>query len=175
MGRIMAAFMLILGIFAANARAEEAPQAPAEGREEKRRPMEGIGFGLGIGLPYGGLGGNVEAVVNKYLSLSLGLGYMGGSAGPGWAGGVKVYPLGRDMTISPRLSAYYGTVAILERSDGHKDLDTGMVYGIGAHWRTNPNIGIDADVLYVDYDLPPGFVSKEGGDIALTIGYTFYF
>lgn len=129
-----------------------------------------LGFGIGVGIPFGGgIGGNVEAILSQHFSASLGLGIAGGELG--WAGGVRVYPIGRDNTVSPRLSAYYGTVAILDFGD-HKELDRGPAYGVGLSWRNQPNTSVEFDLLYVDYEPPAGFVDEEdGGDINLMLGY----
>ncbi|CAG1065348.1 hypothetical protein BAC1_00929 [uncultured bacterium] len=127
-----------------------------------------ITFGIGVGVPFGGIGGNVEAMLNRYFSVSLGMGIAAGNLG--WAGGIKAYPIGSDQKVSPRLSAYYGTVAVLDFGD-HEEVDEGAAYGVGLSWRNHPKTRVEFDLLYIDYDPPAGFVMEDGSDINLMLGY----
>lgn len=168
MRKLILGIILTLAIFAGSAAAETADmQKPAE------KPFKfDTRLAIGAGIPFGGLGANIEAMFDKYLSASIGLGVMDGELG--WAGGLRVYPMGRDMTVSPRLSAYYGTVATLDW--GYRtDLDVGAAYGVGLEWRTSPKMSVDFDVLYIDYEEPGGFIRTESSDFVYTIGYGWYF
>lgn len=129
---------------------------------------------LGAGIPYGGgYGAGLEAALSRHVAATLGAGVIDSMFG--WAGGVRVFPLGREMSISPRISAYYASVATLKWPDGTKDTDAGLAYGVGFDWRSSPKVSIEFELLYVDYDPPVGFIRTDGSDLTFTIGYGFYF
>jgi len=169
MRRLIYGVILSLAVFAGSAAADEPEQQSSGAQTAEFEPR--LGFGIGVGIPFGGgIGASVEAELNRYFSASVGLGVAAGEFG--WAGGVRAYPIGRDQKVSPRFSAYYGTVALLDWGT-HKELDTGLAYGVGLSWRNQPNTSIDFDLLYIDYAPPAGFVKKNDGDISLMIGYSW--
>lgn len=129
---------------------------------------------VGAGIPYGGgYGAGLEATLSRHFAATLGAGVVDSQFG--WAGGVRVYPMGHDKEISPRISAYYGSVATLQWPDGSKDTDAGLSYGIGLDWRSSPKVSLEFELLYIDYDPPVGFVRTDGSELTYTIGYGFYF
>lgn len=167
MRKLILGAILGLLVFTGSAAAEEAEQQVKEAQPSGFDPR--LAFGIGVGVPFGGgVGGNVEVELNRYFSASVGLGISSGELG--WAGGLQAYPIGHDHTVSPRLSAYYGTVAVLDWGT-HTELDTGAAYGAGLSWRNQPNGSFEFDLLYIDYDPPRGFVKEDGGDINLMLGY----
>ncbi len=133
---------------------------------------QSLRLGAGYGIPYGGFGANLEVLPEDIVALTAGAGV--GVDGPGWAAGLRLYPLKKAANISPRLSVYYGTVAVLKDSNG-MNTDTGAAYGAGFDYRLSDNRGVDFEVLYVDYKVPNGYTEKDGGDIKLSIGYGFAF
>lgn len=108
-------------------------------------------LGVGVGLPYGTLGVNLDICILENLSLSSGLGstiY----AGPGYASGLKYFLADAKSIFRPRLSCYYGTNSILIYED-KKDLNkaySGISAGLGAQllWQKTKN-GFDFDLFYV--------------------------
>lgn len=142
-------------------------------QQQKEVPLPAVSeprltFGIGVGIPFGGIGANVETMLSRHFSISLGMGIAAGNLG--WAGGIRAYPIGSDQKVSPRLSAYYGTVAVLDFGD-REEVDEGVAYGVGLSWRNQPNTRIEFDLLYIDYEPPAGFVKEDGSDINLMLGY----
>lgn len=145
--------------------------ASAQGAEQAKLPSRVM---VGAGIPYGGgYGAGLEATLSRHFAATLGAGVVDSQFG--WAGGLRAYPLGHDLELSPRISAYYGSVATLEWPDGSKDTDAGLAYGIGLDWRSSPKVSLEFELLYIDYDPPGGFISKDGSDLTYMIGYGFYF
>lgn len=71
-----------------------------------------LSFGLGMGLDYGGFGGNFTAYPNKNIGLFVGAGYAIG--GFGFNGGVKLrFNAAEANRIKPYLMAMYGYNAII--------------------------------------------------------------
>lgn len=102
---------------------------PAVGKATGGGPGVSARLAVGVGMPFGGgVGGNLEAGFGRHFAATAGLGSVEGYLG--WAAGARVYPLGRDERVNPRLSAYYGTVAVLDRGYGNIETDTGA-----ALWR----------------------------------------
>lgn len=168
MRKLIIGGVLSLAVLAGSAQAQEPVQQVKEEAEPAGFEPQ-LSFGIGVGIPFGGgIGGNVEAMLSRHFSVSAGLGIAGGEFG--WSGGVIAYPIGRGNRVNPRLSAYYGTVAILDFGD-HRELANGPAYGVGLSWRNTPNTSIEFDLLYIDYEPPAGFVEKDGGDINLMLGY----
>lgn len=129
-------------------------------------------FRLGLGIPYGVLGVNLELLPEDIAALTAGVG--AGVDSPGWSAGLRLYPLKKSDKLIPRLSVYYGTVAVLKDSNGY-NMDTGAAYGAGFDYKLSDNRGIDFELLYVDYETPEGYIEKDGGDIKLSVGYGFVF
>lgn len=140
--------------------------------EPLKDTQERFRLGLGVGIPYGVLGVNLELLPEDIIALTAGAGV--GVDSPGWAAGIRLYPLKKAGKISPRLSVYYGTVAVLKDSNGY-NMDTGAAYGAGFDYKLSNNRGMDFELLYVDYETPEGYIEKDGGDIKLSIGYGFVF
>lgn len=167
---------LILGVFLCLTML--AGGALAEGPEAQLsadRPFDlKTRLAVGLGIPFGGgIGGNFEATFGRYFAATIGLGSAEGYLG--WSGGVRAYPMGHDRKVNPRLSAYYGTVAILDWGYGNLETDTGAAYGGGFDWKFQRDQGVEVEILYVDYDAPQGFVRTRGSDVKLTLGYGWYF
>ncbi|HBG45541.1 MAG TPA: hypothetical protein DDW94_00965 [Deltaproteobacteria bacterium] len=159
---------IFVALFAGNALAEDASADLSDSM-----PAGNFRAGIGAGIPYGGIGANLEAIMGRYFAATAGAGVLDGELG--WVGGLRLYPLGRDSEVSPRLSAYYGTVAVIEWSNGGKETDTGIAYAIGADWRPQPSYSADIELLYIDYDTPQGFTREDDEDLKAVVGFGFYF
>ena len=132
---------------------------------------EGLKGGLGLGIPYGLLGGNLEYSLSDYTALSGGVGITPG--GVGWSVGARVYApaIGK---VRPRLSAYHGVVAVLETSYWYGESDyenlTGEAFGVGLEWKMPSGDFLALDILGTNVDIPVDAVEK-GSSVKLSIGY----
>ncbi len=139
-------------------------------------------LGVGLGIPYGGVGMNIELnpmlpggaqAAANYYSVNFGVGYS--YAGPGYTFGLKVYPAGRENALQPRLSVYYGVVGYVEYSGwySYSDTFTGVAAGAGTAVRLNPDFSIDADLMYIVHTF-----STEMGDasrVKISAGIRYHF
>ncbi len=130
-------------------------------KAEKQNAL--VSFGLGLGVPYGVLGGIVEFSPIKYVGITGGFGYA--VEGIGYSVGLRIYPLG-NRKWAPMISAYYGIVgAILNR-----DTFTGGAFGGGVKYKRS-KYSIYSEILilvhekksYVDY----------GGSVKFAIGFLY--
>lgn len=146
--------------------------------EEAASPSRKNDFriGAGVGIPYGGIGVNTEYRVNKYSSLSAGLGYAEHD-GPGWAIGTMLYPLKNDKTFNPRLAGYFGRVSTIHWNDtvhGNRfEGRNGGILGGGFEWRVQKQLSFDFDLFYIFKDLPPGFTSNRDVGASVGLGVVF--
>lgn len=132
--------------------------------------------GLGIGVPYGVLGGNLEVFPVNLISLFLGLGAT--PAGAGWSIGARLYPFGSQKQFNPRLSVLHGVVAYLETkywygTSTYETID-GNALGLGFDWIFSNKYSLDFDVVFLDYSLPAG-AKEQGGKTKISIGYGYHF
>lgn len=138
--------------------------------------------GFGIGIPYGVVGFNLEfnpilpgmaeKKIHDYFSLSLGLGYSPG--GLAYSVGARVYPFGREKKIRPRVSGYYGIVALIEYAyyDDYDRLE-GFAFGGGVLYKISKKFSADFDILYI---MPNDYGdSLEGGRIKFSVGSRWHF
>jgi len=148
-------------------------------------------YGVGFGIPYGVLGSNVDFTVARNLSLSMGFGTTI-LAGMGYSFGAKYFLAGEASSFRPKVSAFYGTNAIVTEesmygitTEGQKY--SGLTFGLGAQWMwgQSKKNGIDFDIMYiassgafskddVDWDGYGSYDSSEGSDpgrIKISIGY----
>ncbi len=131
-------------------------------------------FGIGAGVPYGGFGIGLEAYPMDKVSLALGLGSTAG--GLGWAAGARFYPVERAGRFWPRLSAYYGVVAVLEDANGKATgTRSGAAFGAGLDIKTDADSTMDFEFLVLQDDTPVGYVRKDSGNVAVSLGWGFYF
>jgi hypothetical protein len=142
--------------------------------------------GLGFGIPYGILGGNLDINVAPNLDLSAGIG-AAASAGVGYSFGLKYFFTPIERTFRPRISAYYGTNTAVEAttitfysSSTEKKTYSGLNLGLGAQfmWGETKSNGLDFDIIYIattGLDLEEwrdrGFTVEEPGKVKFSIGY----
>lgn len=113
--------------------------------------------GLGLGIPYGGIGVNLEfsphlpgsvgQSLHRYGSLLIGSGFTG--AGSAYSIGLRIYPFGKDRRYRPRIGFHYGTVAVLEWWGGDSSNLEGAALSAGLLWKISQCWAIDADLLYI--------------------------
>ena len=138
-------------------------------------------FGLGLGIPYGILGVNMDFCVAPGIDLSLGIGSTL-VAGIGYNAGVKYFFQPPEKKFRPKISAFFGTNTAIEFIGGDKDNEAynGLSIGVGGQWlfgKSRRN-GIDFDIFYYatrGYDLDEieeeGYSIDEPADIGIAIGY----
>jgi hypothetical protein len=135
-------------------------------------------IGIGMGLPYGTVGCNLDIKVAPGLKLSGGYGTTI-KAGFGYIVGLKYFLTTPDQAFRPRLSAYYGTNQMVEYKKYH-----GLSFSVGAQymWGQNKNRGFDLDIVFMatcDWDLDQllenGILDDEPYNTTISIGYRYAF
>lgn len=81
-----------------------------------------VSVGLGFGIPYGVLGSSFDINVAPQFDVSLGFGTTV-LAGAGYNVGVRYYLAGEEKNFRPRLSANYGTNAMVQIEDSYGNWD----------------------------------------------------
>jgi hypothetical protein len=123
-------------------------------------------WGVGLGIPYGIVGANVEA--GEQTRLSVGAGYA--VAGMGWALGVKHYfrPIEEG---SASVCLYYGTTTLISDDlviGSDDELETGFAAGLG--WtKGHFDIGL---LVPFGADIPEG-AEDSGPAVKVYVGYRF--
>ena len=148
--------------------------------------VDNMGFAVGLGIPYGGLGINISRDLTENVEIMGGLGVFG------WAVGARFYPSKESPSF--RLSGIYGTntVVMLEKcgyagsssycTSEYKNYQ-GMNLGIGFGPRGNEN-GWNLDVILIltqgdfksdrDKMESDGYeLDEDGGAIKFSGGYTW--
>jgi len=152
-----------------------------------------VNFELGLGAPYGGIGGNANFDVGNNIELFAGLGFISGSdiyddefhvaSDLGYSAGARYY-----VTPNVRLMAGYGAVGGILNKQGESshDLDMEAVKGgfFGAGYISNKNKGFTADLVFIDNSEFSDEVSdiqnngryiedKDDNEVKIAIGYRF--
>lgn len=137
-------------------------------------PETHLRIGLGFGIPYAVLGLSAEAPLGHYLSA---VGAIGGTTKGRrhWAAGGRIYPWTYDIRFAPRVSFYRGTVARIwdENTDEAVAALLGYAAGGGFNWRASARTSLDFEILWANFDVPPGCEIKNRYVIALGYGYHF--
>jgi len=155
-------------------------------------PMKKAGtLGVGIGIPYGVIGANVEYALENNLNLTGGFGTTG-LAGSGYNLGVKYYLKDVGNTRRPRISAYYGTNAMIAVTVfGGEDINesfSGLTLGYGQQWMwgESKKHGLDLDLMYLlttgsfeerkdEIEERYSTTLEDPGKIKISIGYRYGF
>ena len=100
---------------------------------------EDLSFGVGFGIPYGGLiGVNANYKLTKALDLTAGAGY-------GFGAGIKYYPLKSIQEF--RITTFYGTnTSLTNAATDEKEKYSGLNLGIGYG---SLKSGWDTDLIYI--------------------------
>jgi hypothetical protein len=114
-------------------------------------------IGLGAGIPYGGIGVNLEfspllpgnggRALNAYSSLLIGSGFS--PAGSAYSLGLRLYPLGKEKTYRPRLGLHFGTVGFVKWRGGSYSSLEGLAFSAGTLYRIGQNLAIDCDLVII--------------------------
>jgi len=144
-------------------------------------------WGVGLGIPYGVLGGNIDINIAPNFNLSAGIG-TSIVAGLGYNVGLKYFFSSVENSFRPRISAYYGVnSAVLKKFPNKEDEGeayTGASIGLGAQWMwgESKTSGLDFDIIYlastgldIDKLKDEGFDVDEPSKIKISIGYRHSF
>lgn len=113
-------------------------------------------LGLGVGIPYGIIGINLEFAISKHLVLSPGIG-TASAYGIAYNLGLKYYlrAIGNSSWRS-RISMYYGKIVPVASYEVRKyewqhKLHNGLTFGIGQQlmWGDKKRHGLDLDTLFI--------------------------
>jgi len=97
-----------------------------------------VSFGIGLGIPYGVFGANVNYAASENVDLTAGGGF-------GFGAGLRYRPFGREDGI--RVTAFYGTNSMLANpTTNETEKFSGMNIGVGYGPFSN---GWDVDVMYI--------------------------
>ena len=138
-------------------------------------------LGVGIGIPYGGIGANIEAGRDIIFTAGIGLvPFTDASANNsqiGWSTWLKYYFKGDILkSVKSRASLLWGTVGVGEtvftnlltgQSQHLYQLQTGFAPGLGLrgeNW--------DFDISYPFYNLPSNY-SNVWGTVKFSFGFRF--
>ena len=147
---------------------KEPPPAPKTSYINKRA-------GIGVGIPYGVLGANLEIEPNDYLGLIAGLGVSPVSSDPGWSLGARFYLSGRESDTRFRLSLFHGIVAFTTKENSAGDTVylktiTGDAFGIGVNQRIKGSKwSCDFDLMFPSFKVSPG-LKKDSTSVQFSLG-----
>ncbi|MBI4429610.1 MAG: hypothetical protein HY562_10880 [Ignavibacteriales bacterium] len=143
-------------------------------------------LGVGLGIPYGVLGANLDVNIVSTLYASMGIG-TSALAGVAHNVGLKYFVLPVSEAWRPRVSAFYGTNTLAEItivSSGSSTTDRkkylGLSLGIGVQWMWGDakSNGLDFDIIYIatrGLDIEglrnQGFAIDEPTKVGFSLGY----
>jgi hypothetical protein len=141
-----------------------------------------LSVGGGYGLNYGGIGMGFEfnprlparfwTGFYRYVSFGIGFGYLP-DGGMSYSFAVRLYPLGRETFLQPRLSVLYGVVAVAKSYyAGDEQRSEGVGFGAGFLVRLSGQVFLDADahlIIPVDYEMN----EIEGGRVRFSAGLRY--
>jgi len=150
--------------------------------------VDNMGFAVGLGIPYGGVGINISRDITEKVELTGGFGVFG------WAAGARFYPSKEISNL--RFSGIYGTntIVMVDKCGyaGNSSFCTtefkhyeGLNLGIGFGPRGNDN-GWNIDVILIltrgnfnsdrdDMEAEGYEVDSDDAPIKLSGGYTWRF
>jgi len=153
--------------------------------EKTNNELKKHSFGIGFGVPYGGLGLNADFAMGSNFYISTGVG-----GGFGFTGGIRYIFTSLEKTFRPRISLFYGNNSLAKVEYSYKDSEyeeyKGVTILLGAQWMFGhkKRHGFDFDVshnLSDDYNSndfigKPGVIKvTEPGKTSLSFGYRYSF
>ena len=135
--------------------------------------------GLGIGIPYGGIGGNVEHHVIDHLAFTGGAGYVPDNFA--WNVGARIYFVGLKKKFRPRFSILYGVNDVVDLKERSHDTFEGFTLGLGFEHRYWKKWGWNVDFTWNDEDRAVENLQSEGkgdrygSDVKGSLGFTYRF
>jgi hypothetical protein len=128
--------------------------------------------GVGMGIPYGVLGGSLNCGIGDYVEVSAGVGLAMTTLG--YSVGAKVYLRPPEEHLRFRLSGYYGTNCIVYDLYGDSTAYNGVTVGFGGKYSFNRRGAVALDVMYIVNS--PEFEAAGytiDGRIKIAAGYIF--
>ena len=128
-------------------------------------------FGVGLGIPYGWLGGNIDVNVAPNLNVSAGIGTTI-LAGIAINFGFKYFIIPVERTFRPRVAAYYGVNgANFDDNENFSGVNLGV--GFQLMWGKTKSNGLDFDIIFIAtssiYDEEE--VEENTGNVGISLGY----
>lgn len=141
-------------------------------------------WGVGIGIPYGIVGVNLDRNVLPNTDLSLGLG-TNLYDDVAYNFGVKYYLASEEKCFRPRISCYYGVNTVVTEKNyfglvNNSTNYNGLSLGVGANvsWGSTRRHGLDFDLIYIastEADTErlkaEGYDLQNEKDIKVSVGY----
>jgi hypothetical protein len=141
-------------------------------------------LGLGIGLDYGGLGGQINFQINPKVELFGGLGYNLDGAGFNVGGKLRLAP---DKRVCPTIGAMYGYngVIVVEGLDDASKTYYGPSFGFGLEFKRHQtdnfwNVGLWLPIRSSEFkddfdalDKNPDIEISKPLPVAISIAYHF--
>ncbi len=142
-------------------------------------------IGLGFGIPYGGLGVNLDLNIIQNLNLSAGVGHTM-LEGFGYNAGLKYFLCSAEKKYRPKVSAYYGINSIIETDyedsgESKTESFTGFSFGVGLQIMLGKNKihGFDYGIIFIatsDYEKHYEEAHlDELSRVSISFGYRFSF
>jgi hypothetical protein len=139
-------------------------------------------IGVGLGIPYGILGFNVDVNIAPNVNFTGGIGTA--VVGVGYNLGFKYFFADASKSLRPRVLAVYGTNSILQvtNASSFDKAYTGLSLGGGVQymWGESQTSGVDFDIIYIATsgldvnDLKnQGIIVEEPSKIKISIGYRY--
>jgi hypothetical protein len=139
-------------------------------------------IGVGVGIPYGVIGVNIDINVAPNLNLTGGIG--SAIVGLGYNFGAKYFFSDVSHSFRPRVLAVYGTNSMLQvtNASSYNKAYTGLSLGAGVQSMWNETSGVDIDLMFIATtgldvnDLKKiGITADEPAKIKISIGYRYMF
>lgn len=109
-----------------------------------------IAFGPGLGIPYGGIGCNLEISILDYFAVCGAFGFSPGGADVAF--GTRIYLAGKDSKVRPRLGYYRGVVGYYDDWLDYENIK-GSAAGCGLQFKITERFGLDGELIYIlDWD-----------------------
>lgn len=124
--------LLSISIFSVHAQDKAISESTSSNFERK---ADKVSLGFGLGLDYGGIGGNITAYPVKNIGLFVGVG--SNIIGLGYNVGAKFRYVEPSSILSPFVTIMYGynTVVAVEDDSSLNKTFYGMTYGLGVDFR----------------------------------------
>lgn len=144
-------------------------------------------LGLGLGIPYGYMGINIDYPVFRSVYLTAGLGSVFKENSYMWNIGTNIYMI--NERFRPRISAYYGINTALKIVNSSTDKSykqfTGVSLGGGFDARIFYRHGFDFNIFYIysrsfDEAIKQAQqsmikIEKQSSPVVFSIGYRFFY
>lgn len=156
-------------------------------KNEESKSIAKIFFGLGLGVEYGVIGGQIKANIGNYVDLHFGGGY--NSIGVSVAFGTSVIFF-KNSSIRPKLNITFGNTHIvnIENASQYNKAYYGLAFGFGTNIffskksKSYLSIGLNLFPPSQQYiqdikrlrDKPNIYIFEQTNNWGIAVGYHFY-